>query len=125
MSAWLIPNCGKPAPVLSILAAMTGLWDNTWPVSGSVGTGGFRLVVVLFVEVGVVVVVEVEVEVEVEGSDEVVGVDGVGLAELLVRVLGTVAARRLLACWSGCPPHAESTATIAVAADRPTSHRRP
>jgi hypothetical protein len=106
---------------------MTGLWDNTWPVSGSVGTGGFRLVVVVVVEVGAVVVleVEVEVEVEVEGSDDVVGVDGVGLAELLVRVLGTVAERRLLACWSGCPPHAESTATIAVAADRPTSHRRP
>jgi hypothetical protein len=74
---------------------------------------------------GVVVVVVVGVGCGLDDDVVGLGVTLVGVGETLVRVLGTVADNKLLVCRSGCPPHAERTATIAVAAERPISQRRP
>src|SRR5438309_11955645 len=40
MSACVIPRCGRPFPVSSILTATTALWDGLPPVNGLIRSGG-------------------------------------------------------------------------------------
>ena len=109
MSAAVMPNCGKPADVLSILTANTGFLDNFQPVSGSL-RAGFGAVLLLVL--GVVVLDELD-EVVVElAVVEVSGVEvGVGLGDELEAAVELL---EVVGGASGLPLQATTSAATAT-----------